>query len=93
MLHVKGYSEEIRLLRNISQFDSVTPKANTDDFNDPVSLTEKWNPITFALYSGNFELVKYLLKLSLSNAKKLLKVPGLYNTQEMSRLFPFAISL
>ncbi len=55
--------------------------------------TDKWCPVTFALYNGNLEMIKYLLSLSISNTKKLLKVPGMFNTQEFSRLFAFVIAL
>lgn len=49
--------------------------------------------MTFALYNGNMELLKYLLQTSISNTKKLLKIPGLFNTQMINRIFPFAVSL
>lgn len=39
--------------------------------------TEKWNPVTFAVFSGNLPLVKYLFSKCVGNIKKLLKVPGL----------------
>jgi hypothetical protein len=53
----------------------------------------KWNPVTFALYNGNFELLKYLINTSVCNTKKLLKIPGFYNTQMINRIFPFVVSL
>lgn len=43
--------------------------------------TNKWNPLTFALFNGNLDLIKYILSISLTNTKKLLKIPGMFNTQ------------
>jgi hypothetical protein len=54
---------------------------------------EKWHPVTFAILNGNTEVIKYLINTSLCNTKKLLKVPGLYDTQLLNRLFPLIISL
>ena len=54
------------------------------DFNDTMQFnglsqsTEKWNPLTFAIYSGNLELVKFIVSKSLGNTKRLLKIPGLF---------------
>jgi len=42
--------------------------------------TSKWNPLTFAVYNANFPLIRHIVESCLGNAKKLLKVPGLYNT-------------
>jgi hypothetical protein len=53
----------------------------------------KWNPVTFALYNCNFELLKYLINTSVCNTKKLLKIPGFYNTQMINRIYPFVVSL
>lgn len=55
--------------------------------------TEKWNPLTFALYNGNMPIIKYIIENCLGNTKKLLKIPGLFNTQEVNRLYPFVIAL
>jgi hypothetical protein len=55
--------------------------------------TEKWNPLTYALYNGNMLIIKYIIENCLGNTKKLLKIPGLFNTQEVNRLYPFVIAL
>jgi hypothetical protein len=66
---------------------------NDKELQDQMQNTAKWNPVTFALYQGNLEVLKYLLHTSICNTKKLLKVPGLFNTQMISRVFPFAVAL
>lgn len=69
------------------------------DFNDTMQFsglsqsTEKWNPLTFAVYNGNLDLIKFIVNKSLGNTKRLLKIPGIFKTQEISRLFPFIIAL
>ena len=60
---------------------------------EEVESTEKWHPLTFAVAMGNMELVPYLVENSLGNTKKLLKVPGLFNSQQLNRLFPLVVSL
>lgn len=62
-------------------------------FNGLSQSTEKWNPLTFAIYSGNLELIKFIINKSTGNTKRLLKIPGLFKTQEISRLFPFVMAL
>lgn len=64
-------------MKNFSQHDHITPKH--DDILEDLK-TNKWNPMTFAIYNGNLDLIKYLIQISLSNTKKLIKVPGLFNT-------------
>jgi hypothetical protein len=54
---------------------------------------KKWNPITFAVNNGNLKLVKYLMEQCIGNYKKLTKIPGISNTSEVNRLYPFMISL
>lgn len=54
MLLVKGYDEKLELFKNLSQVDAQ----NQDQEQ---YQTEKWNPVTFALYNGNLDLVRYLL--------------------------------
>lgn len=49
--------------------------------------------MTFALYNGNLDLLRYLLSTSICNTKKLLKIPGFFNTQVISRIFPFVVAL
>lgn len=58
-----------------------------------VETTEKWHPLTFAVAMGNMNLVPFLLENALGNTKKLLKVPGLFNSQQLNRLFPLVVSL
>jgi hypothetical protein len=54
------------------------------DFNDTMQFnglshtTEKWNPLIFAIYAGNLELVKFIIQKQLGNTKRLLKIPGLF---------------
>lgn len=55
--------------------------------------TEKWSPVTFAIYNGNLDLIKFLLKQQTGNTARLLKIPGIFKAQEVSRLFPFIIAL
>lgn len=69
------------------------------DFNDTMQFsglsqsTEKWNPLTFAVYNGNLDLIKFIIGKSVCNIKRMLKIPGIFKTQEISRLFPFVMSL
>lgn len=62
-------------------------------FNGLSQSTEKWNPLTFAVYAGNLELIKFIVSKSVGNTKRLLKIPGIFKTQEISRLFPFIIAM
>ena len=55
--------------------------------------TNKWNPLTFAVFNGNLELIKHILSISMTNTKKLLKIPGMFNTQQLRWLFPFIVAL
>jgi hypothetical protein len=65
------------------------------DFNDTQlsQSTDKWNPLTFAIYSGNLDLIKFIITKSIGETKRIIKIPGIFKTQEVSRLFPFIISL
>ena len=47
---------------------------------DLVQGTEKWNPLTFAIYVGNLDLVKHLLAKDIGNHKRVLKLPGIFKT-------------
>lgn len=60
---------------------------------EAVESTEKWHPLTFAVAMGNMDLAPFLIENSLGNTKKLLKVPGLFNSQQLNRLFPLVVSL
>jgi hypothetical protein len=55
--------------------------------------TEKWNPVTFAICSGNLALVKHLVNKSSCNLKQLIKVPGIDTSGDITKLFPFYISM
>jgi hypothetical protein len=55
--------------------------------------TQKWNPVTFAMCTGNLTLLKHLVAKSSCNIKQLLKVHGMHYVGEMSKLFPFYIAL
>lgn len=58
-----------------------------------IESTEKWHPIIYAVANGNLDLTKHLISSCLCNIKKALKVPGLYNTQMMFKIFPLVIAL
>lgn len=49
--------------------------------------------MTFAIYNGNLDLIKFLIKQQTGNTQRLLKIPGIFKAQEVSRLFPFIIAL
>ena len=55
--------------------------------------TEKWNPLNFAIYSGNLDLIRFIINKAVGETKRLIKIPGIFKSQEISRLFPFIISL
>mmetsp|Transcript_41325 Transcript_41325/g.62957 ORF Transcript_41325/g.62957 Transcript_41325/m.62957 type:complete len:148 (+) Transcript_41325:835-1278(+) len=63
------------------------------DGNMQSQSTEKWNPLTYAMYNGNLPLIECLLSRSESNTQRLLKIPGLFKTQEINKLFPFIAAL
>ena len=62
-------------------------------FNGLSQTTEKWNPLTFAVYSGNLELIKCIISKTQGNSKRMLKIPGIFKSQEVSRLFPFIMAI
>lgn len=45
------------------------------------------------MLTRNLELSKYMISHCLINVKKALKVPGLYATQSLNRLFPLILAL
>jgi hypothetical protein len=53
----------------------------------------KWNPMTHAIYNGNLEMVRFFFKNAVVNSKKIMKVPGLFSTSEVNKLFPFYVAL
>ncbi len=58
-----GAGEQITIKRHDSTQD--------EDFE---IKTEKWNPMTFAVYTANLELIKLLIEQTICPIKKLLKV-------------------
>jgi hypothetical protein len=58
-----------------------------------IETTVKWHPIIYAICQANYDLVKHLISTSMCNIKKAIKVPGLYNTQMLNKIFPLVISL
>ena len=49
--------------------------------------------MTHAIYNGNLEMVRYFFKNAVVNSKKIMKVPGLFSTSEVNKLFPFYVAL
>jgi hypothetical protein len=49
--------------------------------------------MTHSIYNGNLQMVQYLFSAALVNSKKIMKVPGLYSTSEVNKLFPFYVAL
>ena len=56
-------------------------------------MQAKWHPMTHAIYNGNLNLIKYLFDNCKVNSKKIIKVPGLFSTNEVNKLFPFYVAL
>ena len=56
-------------------------------------MQAKWHLMTHAIYNGNLDLIKYLFSESKINSKKAIKVPGLFSTNEVNKLFPFYVAL
>ena len=56
-------------------------------------MQAKWHPMTHAIYNSNLDLIKYLFAESKANRKKAIKVPGLFSTNEVNKLFPFYVAL
>jgi hypothetical protein len=60
-------------------------KEDSMDFNESMKFgmsqeqsTEKWNPLLFAVYAGNLDLVQFIIKKSTGNTKRMLKIPGIF---------------
>jgi len=49
--------------------------------------------MTHSIYNGNLEMVQYLFDNAQVNSKKIMKVPGLFSTSEVNKLFPFYVAL
>jgi ankyrin repeat protein len=71
----------------------VSQDSLNDSFNGLSQTTDKWNPLTFAVYSGNLELIKCIISKTQGNCKRMLKIPGIFKSQEVSRLFPFIMAI
>jgi len=56
------------------------------DFHDEMQFkglsqtTDKWNPLTYAIYSGNLDLIKFIIEKCGANTKRLLKIPGIFKS-------------
>jgi len=72
--------------------DSEIPtNYQSEEFLDRMKL--KWNPMTHAIFQGNLDMIKFLFDNCRVNSKKIVKVPGLYSTNEVNKLFPFHVAL
>ncbi len=69
----------------------MTPNGEAD--LDGLIVTEKWNPLTFAIYQGDLRTCQYIISKSLCPLKKLMKVPGFLSTQEFNRYFPLMVAI
>lgn len=49
--------------------------------------------MTHAIFNGNLDMVKYLFDNCQVNRKKIIRVPGLFTTNEVNKLFPFYVAL
>eukprot|EP00347_Sterkiella_histriomuscorum_P010472 403376151 len=96
IMQVKGLEEQQIMKKNVSIQDDLQRQLKEQmgtEYQDEMCSTQKWNPVTFALYNCNLELLKYLLKTSVCNQKKLLKIPGSPNTQYINRIFPLFMAI
>ncbi len=91
--HIYYQLLHVKIPHNTGENIAIKRHDSTIDDNDLKISTDKWNPMTYAVYTGNLDLIKLLIKNTICPIKKLLKVPGLYNTQEINRLFPFVVAL
>ena len=49
--------------------------------------------MTNAIFNGNLPMIKFLFENCDANGKKIVRVPGLYSTNEVNKLFPFYVAL
>ena len=49
--------------------------------------------MTHSIYNANMEMVQFLFINAQVNSKKAMKVPGLFSTSEVNKLFPFYVAL
>ena len=71
--------------------DSEIPTSQSEELLD--KLKQKWNPMTHAIFNGNLPMIKHLFENCHANSKKIVRVPGLYSTNEVNKLFPFYVAL
>jgi len=71
--------------------DSEIPTCHNEELLERIKV--KWNPMTHAIFNGNLDMIKFLFESCRANSKKIVRVPGLYSTNEVSKLFPFYVSL
>ena len=90
---MKGYTAAgVRLVKNFSQVQNCY--GEEDSSPAASEHTEKWNPVTFALYNGNWALLQYLVaNVQCANTSKLLRFPGMFKTQMVNQLYPFMASM
>ena len=90
----KHNSYGIPIKQQLQASEGATPNW-LDVHMDPLDKvdTQKWNPVTFAMCTGNLTLLKYLVSRSNCNIKQLLKVSGMHYSGEMTKLFPFYVAL
>ena len=87
-------SYTLKLVRN----NGISNRDDSMEFGDVAcsslsQTTEKWNPLTFAIYSGNLPLIKFIIQRTSGHLRKMMKIPGIFKTQEISRLFPFIMAI
>ena len=73
--------------------DSEAPLTLENSEELKTQMQAKWHPLTHAIYNGNLGLVRYLFAECKVNSKKAVKVPGLFSTNEVNKLFPFYVAL
>jgi hypothetical protein len=76
----------------------MTERLNPEEVKMPFECVEKriktkWNPMTHSIYNGNLGMVQYLFANGQVNSKKIMKIPGLFSTSEVNKLFPFYVAL
>ena len=88
----------LKLIRNagnnaLNNDDSMEFGNDTMQFSGLSQSTDKWNPLLFAVYSCNLPLIKFIIQKSPANIQRLLKIPGIFKSQEVSKLFPFIMAM
>ncbi|CDW84307.1 UNKNOWN [Stylonychia lemnae] len=96
MMQVKGLDQQLALFKTESYVDKFQQQMSQqlqDQLQGETEGSAKWNPMTFAIYQGNLELIKYLAKHSICNMKKLLKIPGATSSPQINKVFPLYVSI